>query len=84
MTDRQSSTSLETIFRNKQRRTVRAKSFNEDTIVEIFRKVLPPNKLSVIFTDDETFKIVQAAYSQCIFFIVDFSEYLGVWNFWKT
>lgn len=55
---------LETIFRNKQRKTIRRTSFNEETITDIFKEYIVPNKLNAIFTDDETFKIVQQVYSK--------------------
>lgn len=55
---------LETVFKNKQRRIIRRPIFNVDVITEIFKKFLAPNKLNAIFTDDETFRIVQTTYSK--------------------
>lgn len=55
---------LEIIFRNKQRRTIRRQEFNESTVTDILKQYLVPNKLSAIMSDDDTFKVVQNTYSK--------------------
>lgn len=62
--DKGSPMTLETIFKNKQRRTIREPDFTEDTITDIFKKFLSPNKLNAIYTNDDIFRIVQSVYSK--------------------
>lgn len=55
---------LQMLFKNKQRRTVYKQHFSEDSITNIFKQYLPPNKCCGIYTDDETFRIIQSVYSK--------------------
>lgn len=55
---------LETVFKNKMRRTIRRSEFTESIMTDIFKQYLTPNKLSAIMADDDTFKIVQSTYSK--------------------
>lgn len=58
------SVSVKTPFRNKQRRIIKKPEFTEEIMIDIFKKFTPPNKLSAIFTDNDTFRIVQSTYSK--------------------
>lgn len=62
--NRRSQTTLKMPFRNKQRRTIRMQEFTEPTIIEIFKKFIPPNRLTAILSSDETFRIIQEVYSK--------------------
>lgn len=55
---------VEAPFVHKKRRIIKRKEFSEEIITDIFKQFLAPNKLSAIFTDNETFKIVQSSYSK--------------------
>lgn len=55
---------LETVFKNKQRRIIRRLNFDENTMTDILKMYLPPNKLCAVFTDDNTFRIIQQTYSK--------------------
>lgn len=55
---------VETVFKNKQRRTIRRPKFNEEIVREIFQKFFPANKLLAIYSEDEIFHIIQSVYSK--------------------
>lgn len=55
---------VENIFRNRQRRTIRRPIFNEEEMIDIFKKFLAPNRLTAVYTDDNTFHIVQSVFSK--------------------
>ena len=58
-------TSVEKLFKNKQRRTIRMQNFTEDYIREVlFKNFITPNKTNAILTDDQIFKKIQNVYSQ--------------------
>jgi len=62
-TNEQPPFSLELCFRNKYRRTIRRPIFNEENLTQILKEYLAPNKTNAIYTDDETFNLVQKVYS---------------------
>lgn len=49
-------------FKNKQRRIFRKPLYTEEIITDIIKKFLNPNKLSAIFADEDTFRIIQSVY----------------------
>lgn len=55
---------VETIFKNKQRRTIKEKEFSQDTIIQIFKKFIPSGKLTAISSDELTFRTIQLVYSK--------------------
>jgi hypothetical protein len=55
---------LKILFKNKQRRIITINDNSEETIVEILKTYLAPNKLNAILTDDTTFKTVQNTFSK--------------------
>lgn len=63
-THRKPPTSLEVIFRNKHRRTFRLPTFTEENITKILKEYLAPNKISAVYADDDTFKLIQKVYSK--------------------
>lgn len=55
---------VQNIFRHKQRRIIRKSEFSEEDITEIFKKHIPPRKLTALYSDDTTFKTIQKVYSE--------------------
>lgn len=55
---------LMTLFKNKQRRTIRIPDHSEPTITGILKRYLAPNRLTAIYTGDEIFKSLQSTYSK--------------------
>lgn len=51
------------VFKNKQRGIIRRTTFDEDTMIDIFKKFFPPNKLIAIHTTDEMLSLVQSIFS---------------------
>lgn len=51
-------------FRNKLRKTIERPIYSEEEVLDIFKKFVPPNKTTAIFTDDDTFRVVQTVYSK--------------------
>lgn len=62
--DRAPAMVLETIFKNKMRKTISRPEYNETTMTEIFRQHIPSKKLCAIMSDDENFRILQSTYSK--------------------
>lgn len=55
---------LETIFKNKIRKTIRREKYDEQTLTNIFQNYIAPNKVSALMADDDTFKLIQSTYSK--------------------
>lgn len=55
---------VDTVSKNKQRRTIRRPEFNEENVKEIFQKLSPTNKLLAIHSEDEIFHTIQSVYSK--------------------
>lgn len=54
----------EVVFKNKYRKTFTYPNYTEEIITQIFKNHLAPNKTTAIFTDNETFRIIQNVYSK--------------------
>lgn len=63
-TDKRPPISLQVPFKNKQRKIIRLPHYSEENIRKIFKEYLPPNRLTAIYTDDDTFKIIQETFSK--------------------
>lgn len=57
--------SFEIIFKTKRRNTIKRSDLdNEQTIIDIIKNYVGPKRLTGVFTDDNTFKIIQSVYSK--------------------
>lgn len=62
-TNNRPQTILEMPFRNKQRRIIRMQEYTETNLIDIFKKFIPPNRLTAIYTTEEIFRIIQETHS---------------------
>ena len=64
MNDKGSPMTVETIFKNRQRRTIRRTTYDENIMIDILKKFFPHRKQTAVYTTDEIFSILQTTFSK--------------------